>query len=115
MARPQHLGEGGQFGAVERPLVQGQQGLAHGARVFAKACVRGLEADEARCRELTDRSLMLVTALTPRLGYDRAAAVAKEAWATGRTLREIVLEKKWLTAAVLDRALDPRAMTGKRP
>jgi len=87
--------------------------LAHGARVFAKAC--GLEADEARCRELTDRSLMLVTALTPRLGYDRAAAVAKEAWATGRTLREIVLEKKWLTAAVLDRALDPRAMTGKRP
>jgi fumarate hydratase class II len=84
--------------------------LANGARTFAEQCVRGLQADEARCRELVDRSLMLVTALNPHLGYDRAAQVAKEAHATGRTLREVVLEKGWLDATTLDRALDPASM-----
>ena len=87
--------------------------LANGARVFATGCVEGIEADVARCRELLERSLMLVTALTPHLGYDQAAAVAKEALATGRTLREIVLARKLMTADDLDRALDPAAMTGE--
>ncbi|MGH7997784.1 MAG: class II fumarate hydratase [Opitutaceae bacterium] len=86
--------------------------LARGAAVFAGACVAGLEADAARCRELTDRSLMLVTALAPRLGYDRAAAIAKEALATGRSLRDVVLAGKLMDAAELDRALDPTRMTG---
>ncbi|HWA85296.1 MAG TPA: aspartate ammonia-lyase, partial [Opitutus sp.] len=85
--------------------------LANAVRTFAEKCVNGLEADVARCRELVDRSLMLVTALNPHIGYDRAAAVAKEALATGRTLREIVLEKKLMDAAALDRALDPASMT----
>jgi fumarate hydratase class II len=73
--------------------------------------VVGVEADAARCRELVDRSLMLVTALNPHIGYDQAAAVAKEAFATGKTLREIVLAKKLMDAATLDRALDPTEMT----
>ncbi len=85
--------------------------LANGAAVFAEKCVRGLEADAARCRELVDRSLMLVTALNPHIGYDRAAAVAKEAFATGKTLREVVLAQKLMDAATLDRALNPEAMT----
>ncbi|MFI5357875.1 MAG: aspartate ammonia-lyase, partial [Opitutales bacterium] len=85
--------------------------LACGARVFAERCVAGLEADDVRCRELVDRSLMLVTALNPHIGYDQAAAVAKEAFATGRTLREIVLARKLMDAATLDRALDPTSMT----
>jgi fumarate hydratase class II len=85
--------------------------LANGARVFADKCVAGLEADTERCRELMERSLMLVTALNPHIGYDAAAAVAKEALATGRSLREVVLAKKLLDAATLDRALEPRAMT----
>jgi len=85
--------------------------LANGARVFAERCVAGLEADDVRCRELVDRSLMLVTALNPHIGYDQAAAVAKEAFATGKTLREIVLVKKLMDAATLDRALDPMSMT----
>ncbi len=85
--------------------------LANGAERFAVACVRGLEADAARCSELTDRSLMLVTALNPFIGYDKSAAVAKEALSTGRTLREVVLEKGLMSAADLDRALDPKAMT----
>jgi fumarate hydratase, class II len=85
--------------------------LANAARVFAEQCVDGLEADVARCRELVDRSLMLVTALNPHIGYDAAASVAKEAFASGRTLREVVLERKLLDAATLDRALDPLGMT----
>jgi fumarate hydratase class II len=85
--------------------------LANGARIFAQRCIGGLEADEAHCRELVDRSLMLVTALNPYIGYDQAAAVAKEALKTGRTLREIVLERKLMDAATLDRALEPLSMT----
>ena len=62
------------------------------------------------CRASVERSLMLVTALTPAIGYDAAAAVAKEAHASGRTLREVVLERGLMDAAALDRALDPRHM-----
>jgi fumarate hydratase class II len=85
--------------------------LANAVTIFTERCVAGLEADAARCAELVNRSLMLVTALTPHLGYDQAAAVAKEAFATGRTLREIVLERKLLDPTLLDRALDPAHMT----
>jgi fumarate hydratase class II len=85
--------------------------LANGARQFADACVAGLEADEARCRELLDRSLMLVTALNPHIGYDAAAAVAKEALATGKTLKQVVLAKGLMTAEALEAALEPTAMT----
>jgi len=85
--------------------------LSNAVGVFAERCVAGLAADEARCRELVDRSLMLVTALNRYIGYDQAAAVAKEAFATGKTLREIVLARKLMDASTLDRVLDPRAMT----
>jgi len=85
--------------------------LAAGAKQFADACVSGIEADPERCRELVDRSLMLVTALNPLIGYDAAAAVAKEAYAKNKTLREVVLEKGLLDAATLDRVLDPVTMT----
>ena len=84
--------------------------LANAVRLFAVRCVEGLEADAARCRELTGRSLMLVTALTPFIGYDQAAAVAKEALHSGRTLREVVLEKKLMEPDALDRALNPETM-----
>src|SRR5688572_26643866 len=85
--------------------------LANGVAVFTDKCIAGLEADAVRCRELVDRSLMLVTALNPHIGYDAAAAVAKEAFATGKTLREVVLGKGLMDAATLDRTLDPRSMT----
>ena len=85
--------------------------LAAGARAFTRQCVNGLEADAARCQELVNRSLMLVTALNPFIGYDAAAAVAKEALAKNKTLREVVLEKKLMDAAALDKALDPLSMT----
>jgi fumarate hydratase class II len=85
--------------------------LTQGVTVFSDRCVADLEADAERCRELVDRSLMLVTALNPHIGYDAAAAVAKEAFATGKTLRELVLARGLMDAATLDRVLDPRTMT----
>jgi fumarate hydratase, class II len=85
--------------------------LTNGISIFTDRCVIGLEADASRCRELVDRSLMLVTALNPHIGYDAAAGVAKEAFATGKTLRDVVLERKLMDPAALDRALDPAQMT----
>jgi fumarate hydratase class II len=85
--------------------------LSNATRVFAERCVRGIEVDEVRCRELVDRSLMLVTALNPHIGYDAAASVAKEAYDTGKTLREVVLARGLMDAATLDKALDPVEMT----
>lgn len=85
--------------------------LTNGVKVFTTRCVDGLEADGERCRELVGRSLMLVTALNPHIGYDQAAAIAKEALRSGRTLRELVLEKKLMDAATLDLALEPLSMT----
>jgi fumarate hydratase class II len=85
--------------------------LSQGASVFADRCVLGLRAQEARCRELVDRSLMTVTALNPHIGYDAAAQVAKEAHGTGRTLREVVLARGLMDPATLDRVLDPAGMT----
>ena len=88
--------------------------LTNGVNVFVDRCVSGLEADGAHCRELVDRSLMLVTALNPVIGYDAAALVAKEAQSTGKTLRQVVLERGLLDETSLDRALDPAAMLHPR-
>jgi len=91
--------------------------LAHGTRVFAERCVAGIEADEVRCRELANSSLMLVTALNPALGYDVAASIAKEALVTGKSLREVVLARGLMNTTDLDQALDPLQMArpGPRP
>lgn len=85
--------------------------LSNGARVFADRCVLGIVANEETCRELVDQSLMLVTALNPYIGYDRAAEVAKEAFSTGKTLRQVVLDKGLMDEDMVDRALNRRAMT----
>jgi len=84
--------------------------LANGARTFADRCVVGIEANETRCRELVERSLMLVTALNPYIGYDNAAKVAKQAFAEGKTLKEVVLELGLLDEPTLNTALDPLTM-----
>jgi fumarate hydratase, class II len=85
--------------------------LANGARLFADRCVAGLEADVERCAALVEQSLALVTALVPRLGYDAAAALARESVATGKTVRALCHEKQVLPADEIERLLDPRAMT----
>jgi fumarate hydratase, class II len=85
--------------------------LGNATRVFAEKCVAGIEADEAQCAYWLERSPALVTALAPEIGYAEAAKLAKEALATGLTVKELVLRKGILEGAKLDEVLDLRAMT----
>ncbi|HNY27970.1 MAG TPA: class II fumarate hydratase [Candidatus Sumerlaeota bacterium] len=85
--------------------------LSNVLRVFVENALEGLKANESRCEGLVEGSLALCTSLAPLVGYDTAAAVAKEAHATGRTVREVARDKALLDPETLDRALDPRAMT----
>ncbi|HVF12733.1 MAG TPA: lyase family protein, partial [Actinomycetota bacterium] len=87
------------------------QTLASAATLLAEKCVDGIEADEQRCKELLERSLVTVTALVPVIGYDVAAEVSKEAYSSGKSLREIVLERGLLSEEQVDAALDLRSMT----
>ena len=80
------------------------------ARSFTDNCVVGIRANEARIRELMQRSLMLVTALAPTIGYDKAAAIAKAAHANGTTLREEAIRLGYLTAKEFDRLVRPERM-----
>jgi aspartate ammonia-lyase len=80
-------------------------------RVFAERCVDGITADAAQCAYWLERSPALVTALAPRIGYAEAARLAKEALATGLTVKELVTRKRVLEGPELDEVLDLRAMT----
>jgi len=84
--------------------------LSVGMESFALRCVEGLEADERRIADLVDRSLMLVTALAPEIGYDNAARIAKHAHAHGLTLREAGLATGLVDAATFDRLVRPETM-----
>ena len=88
--------------------------LGNAAAAFGERCVAGIQADEERCNEFIELSLSMVTALAPRIGYDRAAAIAKESGASGRTVREICasrLDELGLTAAELAGLLDATRMS----
>jgi fumarate hydratase class II len=85
--------------------------LADVTRSFTEHCVEGIRADEKRIRELMERSLMLVTALAPKIGYDNAAKVAKSAHARGTTLKEEALRLGFVSAAEFDRLVQPSRMT----
>ena len=95
---------------IARSLLDAVEVLSNGSRTFALRCVEGLEADREYCRQLVQRSLMLVTALNPHIGYDQAAKVAKKAFNEDKTLREVVLEMGLMEEEELDRALDPMSM-----
>ena len=85
--------------------------MADVARSFTEHCVEGIRADEKRIRELMERSLMLVTALAPRIGYDNAAKVAKSAHARGTTLKEEAIRLGFVSADEFDRLVKPEKMT----
>jgi len=85
--------------------------LADGCASFEEHCARGIQANEERIRDLLDRSLMLVTALAPHIGYDRAAEIAKKAHKEGSTLKEAALALGYVSAADYDRWVRPEAMT----
>ena len=85
--------------------------MADAARSFTEHCVEGIQADEKRIRDLMERSLMLVTALAPRIGYDNAAKVAKTAHARGTTLKEEAVRLGFVSADEFDRLVQPDKMT----
>jgi fumarate hydratase class II len=91
-------------------MLQSIRLLADAANSFTDNCIVGLRADKARIRELMERSLMLVTALAPRIGYERAAAIAKAAHANGTTLREEAIRSGDVSAAEFDRLVRPEKM-----
>jgi fumarate hydratase class II len=99
---------------IARNLLESISILARVCQVFARRCLAGLEVDREQVAALAERSLSLVTALVPEIGYDAAAELAKQAWESGRTLRELCLERGVLPAERLDALLDPRSQTGKQ-
>jgi len=85
--------------------------LSNATRVFADRCVVGIEANEQRCHDLIEDSLAMCTSLAPAIGYDKAAAIAKEAFDTGRTVRDVAKAQGVLSDAELEKILDPMSMT----
>lgn len=95
-------------------MLQAIQLLGDGCRRFTDYCVSGLEADTARLEQLTQSSLMLVTALAPHIGYDKAAQIAKAAHEKGCSLKEAALETGEISEGDFDRWVDPAQMAGVR-
>jgi len=85
--------------------------LDGGLRAFLTRCLPGIKANEEACRGFLENSLGLVTALNPIIGYMKAAEVAKESQKTGRSIKEIILEKGYLTPAQMEKVLDPGPLT----
>jgi fumarate hydratase class II len=85
--------------------------LSKATHAFVDNCARGLEANEEACVASVEKSLSMVTSLNPHIGYEKAAALAKEAFKTGKTIRELCTEQKILAPDVLNAALDPMSMT----
>ncbi|MEO6870882.1 MAG: class II fumarate hydratase [Chthoniobacterales bacterium] len=85
--------------------------LANVVTIFADKCISGIEANRERCAELVELSMAMVTSLAPKIGYDRAAEIAKESAKTGKTVRQLSLEQKVLPEAELNATLDPVSMT----
>jgi fumarate hydratase, class II len=83
--------------------------LAASSRNFAERLIDGLEVDRTRAEGLVEQSLALGTALAPEIGYDRAAELVKEAYASGHTIREVAREKAGIDPQKLDRLLDPES------
>ena len=92
-------------------LLQSIHLLSTGSEVLAEKCVDGLKANREPSREMVERSLAMGTSLVPKIGYDKATEIAKVAYQTGRTVREVALEQKVLSEEELEQALDPWSMT----
>lgn len=97
---------------IAHNLLQSVRLLADGMKSFDAHCAQGMEPDEARITELVQRSLMLVTALNPHIGYDKAAQIAKRAHREGLSLREAAIASGHLSAEQFDAWVRPEQMTG---
>ena len=96
-------------------LLQSIELLSRAARVFADRCVNGIDVNRARCEALVEQSLAMCTSLAPLIGYDKAADIAKESFKTGKTVRQVALERGLLSEADLTKAMDPLRMTQPQP
>jgi fumarate hydratase class II len=85
--------------------------LTHGTKAFIEFCMEGLEANPEACEASVEKSLSMVTSLNPYIGYEKASQLAKEAFATGKTIRELCREQGIVPEATLQAALDPFSMT----
>ena len=95
-------------------LFQSFMMLRNACVILTSRCIRGIRADRERCRAYVENSIGLVTALNPVIGYERSVAIAKEALETGRSVRDLVTDKGWVTQEVLDELLRPENMTHPR-
>jgi fumarate hydratase class II len=84
--------------------------MADSSKSFANYCIRGLKADKKKIKELLDNSLMLVTALTPHIGYDNAAKIAKNALKNGTTLKKEAINSGFVTEKEFNKIVDPAKM-----
>jgi len=92
-------------------LLQSVVLLSNVSWVFTDKCIVGIKADKKRCEDMIEQSLAMCTVLAPIIGYDAAAKLAKEAYETGKTVRQVALEKKILPEDELNKVLDPWSMT----
>ncbi|HVU99961.1 MAG TPA: class II fumarate hydratase [Verrucomicrobiae bacterium] len=93
-------------------LLQAIDLLANACAVFSSRCVSGLEANEKKCESNLEQSLAMCTALAPEIGYDKAAKIAKKAFETERTVREVAMEMSGLPREKIEQLLDPRTQSG---
>jgi len=109
-------GEGGRFELnmmmplMAHTILESIELMTNGVKLFNERCIEGLTADGERCRKMADMNLSLVTSLVPVVGYDTAADIAHEALTSGRTVKEVCLERKLLPEKKLDKLLDPGRM-----
>ena len=92
-------------------ILQSIEIMADSSKTFALYCIRGIKADKKRIKNLLDNSLMIVTALAPKIGYDNAASIAKAAHKNGTTLKEEVLKTKLISEREYEKIMDPIKMT----
>ena len=92
-------------------ILQSIEIMSDSAKTFSLYCVRGIKADKKRIKELLDNSLMLVTALAPKIGYDRAAQIAKSAHKNGTTLRKEIIKSGLLSEKDYNKIMSPIKMT----
>jgi len=91
-------------------LLQSIRILSNGVRMFANKCCAGLKVNEGVCRQSLERNLALATSLAPHIGYDRAADIAKQAYESGKTVRDIAKKSLDFSPEELEKILDPEQM-----
>jgi len=101
----------GMLPVVAHNLLESIRLLGAAARLFAEKCIDGMTANEERCRSFIEQSLAMSTALSPVIGYEKAAAISNKAYQTGKTIREVAIEESVLPESELDELLDPLKMT----